>query len=206
MAIELFYHPFTRAANVVWMLEEIGEEYKLLFVDLQSGAHKKEPLISLNPMGKLPTLRDGDATLSESAAIGLYLADRYAPARLAPPLDAPERATYLRWSLYAPSVIEPGLYAHREQWEFKEVTVGWGNYEAMLDAISSAIDGREFILGDQFSMADVIFGGTIRFMLQFGMLEKRPEYEAYSTRLLERPAAKRADEINAEWRAKVTPG
>ena len=203
MSIELFYHPYTRAANTVWMLEEVGTEYELKFLNIMSGAHKSEALLSKNPMGKLPTIVDGDTVVSESAAIGLYLADRYALGSLAPKTDDPKRGAYLRWSLFAPSVIEPGLYAKQAKWEYKEASAGWGNYEAMLTSISHAIDGKDFILGNQFSMADIIFGGTIRFMLQFGMLEKRPEYVTYAERVSERPAAKRAEEINAEWRAKV---
>ena len=62
-------------------------------------------------MGKLPTLVDGDLVVTEAAAIALYLADRYAPGRLAPALDDPRRGTYLRWSFFAPSVIEPAVMA-----------------------------------------------------------------------------------------------
>ena len=87
MSITLYYHPFTRAAAVVTMLEELGVPYKLEFVDVRKSAHKDPDFLALNPMGKLPMLRDGDALITESAAIGMYLADRYAPGRLAPARD-----------------------------------------------------------------------------------------------------------------------
>ena len=70
MAIVLHHHPYSRAANVVWMLEELGEPYELRFVDIMTGAHKKPDLVSLNPMGKFPVLQDGDAIVTESAATG----------------------------------------------------------------------------------------------------------------------------------------
>ena len=196
MTITLHHHPHTRAAGVVWMLEEVGCVYELEYCDLRSGAHKTPSMKALNPMGKVPTLVDGEAVVTEVAAIGLYLADRYAPGVLAPPLDAPERGTYLRWSFYAPSVIEPGAAAHAAKWEFTASSVGWGTWEEMLDTISAAIGEGPWLLGEQFTMADVIFGGTVRWMTMFGMLEKRPEYLAYTERLNARPAWVRAKEIN----------
>ena len=178
------------------MLEELGIDHELRFVDMPAGAHKAPALLTLNPMGKLPILTDGDQVITEVAAIGLYLADRYALGRLAPKTDDPQRGTYLRWSLFAPSVIEPGAMAKLNHWQGKPSQVGWGTHEAMLEAIESAIRGRDYLLGDSFSMADVIFGGTVRYMLRFKMLEPRPVIVAYDERLAARPALQRADARN----------
>jgi glutathione S-transferase len=198
MSIVLYHHPFSRAATVVWMLEEVGAPYELRFVDIMKGGHKTPSMLALSPMGKLPILTDGDAVVTESAAIALYLADRHAYGRLAPKVDDPGRAAYLRWSFFAPSVIEPGLMAKSNGWTFKESQAGWGGFDAMISAMESAITGRDFVLGKEFSMADVVFGGTIRFMLMFKMLDPRPALTAYAERLSARPALKRADEINAK--------
>jgi glutathione S-transferase len=200
MSLGLFHHPFSRAANVVWMLEEVGEPYELRFVDILAGGQKSPEILALNPMGKLPTLKDGDAVVTESAAIALYLADRYAYGRLAPRVEEPARATYLRWSLFAPSVIEPGVMAKMAGWQFRPGQAGWGAFEEMVAAMESAVTGRDFVLGDTFSMADVIFGGTIRYMLGFKMMEPRPILSAYAERLGERPALKRAEAKNAAIR------
>jgi glutathione S-transferase len=197
MSIVLYHHPFTRAANVVWMLEEVGVPYELRFVDIMKGAHKAGELAALNPMGKLPILTDGDAVVTESAAIGLYLADRYSLGNLAPAPADPARATYLRWSLFAPSVIEPGSLAKASNWEFKPSQAGWGDYETMLRAMESALSNGDFVLGSKFSMADVIFGGTLRFMLRFKMVEAKPAFSAYNERLGARPALSRAEARNA---------
>jgi len=178
------------------MLEELGIDYELRFVDLLAGAHKAPELLALNPMGKLPILSDGDQIVTEVAAIGLYLADRYALGRLAPTLDDPKRGTYLRWSFFAPSVIEPGAMAKLNNWDAKPSQAGWGTHEAMLQAIEFAIGDKQYLLGDTFSMADVIFGGTVRYMLRFKMLEPRPAFTAYADRLSARPAAQRADARN----------
>jgi glutathione S-transferase len=179
------------------MLEEVGVPYELRFVDFATGQHKLPEILALNPMGKLPILTDGAAVITESAAIGLYLADRYAAGRLAPALDDPRRGTYLRWSLFAPGVIEPGLMAKAAGWAYKEGQAGWGNHESMLAAMQAALSNGDYLLGNDFSMADVIFGGTVRFMLMFKMLEPLPAFVAYAERLGARPALKRADARNA---------
>jgi glutathione S-transferase len=199
--ITLYHHPFSRAAGTVWALEEIGEPYELKFVDILKGGQKAPDVVALNPMGKLPILTDGDAVVTEAAAICLYLADRYAAGRLSPRLDDPKRATYLRWSLFSPSVIEPGALARVSKWEFKPGQAGWGDYESMMKAIELAIGGGPFLLGDTFSIADVILGGTLRYMLQFEMLEPRPSFTSYIERLNARPALQRADARNAAVRA-----
>lgn len=198
MSIVLYHHPFTRASGVVWMLEEVGAPYELRFVDIMKGAHKQPDIVALNPMGKLPLLTDGDTVVTEAAAIGLYLADRYAPGTLAPALDDPSRGTYLRWSLFAPSVIEPGAIAKAQAWDFKPSQAGWGDHETMLRAMEAAVEGRDFVLGTTFSMADVIFGGTLRFMLRFKMIAPSAVFTAYVERLQARPALQRADARNAK--------
>ncbi len=197
MTITLYHHPFSRAAGTVWALEEVGQPYELRFVDIMKGGQKDPDIIKLNPMGKLPILTDGDAVVTEACAISLYLADRYALGTLAPAFDDPNRAAYLRWSCFAPSVIEPGTMAKASKWEFKPSQAGWGDYEAMMVALDSAVTG-DYVLGSQFSMADVVFGGTVRFMMKFGQLENRAKLAAYVARLDARPASQRADARNAE--------
>lgn len=198
MSLVLYHHPLSRAANSVWMLEEVGVPYGLRFVDLRAGEQNTPDILEKNPMGKLPILVDGDLVVTESAAIGLYLADRYALGRLAPKPDDPARGTYLRWSFFAPSVIEPGLMAKGSGWKVNEGAAGWGSHDKMLQAMTAALEDRPYLLGDTFSMADVIFGGTLRYMLQFKMLEPRPVFERYVERLVERPAFERATARNAE--------
>jgi len=196
--ITLYHHPYSRAANVIWMLEELGVPYELSFVDILKGAQKAPEIVAQNPMGKVPILRDDDVVVTESAAIALYLADRYALGKLAPAPDDPARGPYLRWSFFAPSVIEPGMVAKSSGAQFKPSQVGWGTYESMIATIESAITGRSYILGDRFSMADCVFGGTVRYMLRFKMLDATPTFTSYAERLAVRPAAQRADAKNAQ--------
>ncbi|MCA9489559.1 MAG: glutathione S-transferase family protein [Myxococcales bacterium] len=203
MSITLYHHPHSRAATVIWMLEEVGQPYELHHVELRRGEQKEPGLLRLNPMGKLPVLVDGDAVVTEVAAIGMWLADRYAPGRLAPALDDPARATYLRWILFAPSVIEPAAMAKGAGWEVRAAQAGFGTFDSMQDSLSAAIGDGPWVLGEHFSMADVVLGATVRWFLRFGMLDARPEYSAYVERLNARPACQIADARNAEIAASL---
>jgi glutathione S-transferase len=184
MSLILHYHPYSRAAGTIWALEEAGVPYELKVVDIMKGEQKGPELVALNPMGKLPTLVDGDVVVTESAAIALYLADRHAPGRLAPALDDPRRGTYLRWSFFAPSVVEPAVMARSSGWTVKEVAAGWGTYDAMLAAAESAIKPGPFLLGDQ-------------------QIDARPAFTAYVARLDARPAFQRAEARNLAMRQQL---
>jgi glutathione S-transferase len=197
MAIALYYHPFSRAANVVWMLEEVGVEYELRWVDIMTGAQKSPELLALNPMGKLPILTDGEVVVTESAAIALYLGDRYAAGRLAPALDDPARGAYLRWAFFTPSVMEPAAAARTSGGEFNARAVGWGNFDDMLASTELALAKGPHLLGEHFSMADAVFGGTLRYMLMFKMIDPKPLFTDYVARLEARPAFQRSSATNA---------
>ena len=198
MSIVLYHHPYSRAATIVWMLEELAVPYELAFVDIMAGAQHSPEHLARNHMGKLPVLADGDVLVSEAAAIGLYLGDRYGLGTLAPALDDPARGAYLRWAVYGPSVVEPGCMAHSSKWEFKPGQAGWGSYERMLDTLQAALVPGPYLLGERFTMADMLLGGTLKWMLQFNMIEARPGFQAYADRLGARPAAQAADRKNAE--------
>lgn len=197
MALTLYHHPWSRAANVVWMLEELGLDYALRWVDITAGEQKAAEFLALNPMGKLPVLVDGEAVVSESAAVALYLGDRYAAGRLAPALDDPARGLYLRSAFFSPSVVEPAAAARASGGNFNAGAVGWGTYETMLDATETLIGAGPWLLGERFTMADTILGGTLRFLLTFGMVEPRPAFKSYVERLDARPAYQRAAARNS---------
>jgi glutathione S-transferase len=136
--------------------------------------------------------------VTEAAAIGLYLADRYSLGKLAPMPDDTSRAAYLRWSFFSPSVIEPAVSVKSAGAQFKPSQVGWGTYEGVLASMESAIAGKSYVLGDHFSMVDCVFGGAVRYLLRFKVLEPTPTFTAYAERLAARPAAQRADARNAQ--------
>jgi len=197
MSTILHHHPYSRAANVVWMLEELGVPYNLHYVDMMAGAQKSAEHRALNGMGKLPVLEDGEAVVSEVAAIAVYLGDRYALGRLAPALDDPRRGAYLRWCFFGPSVIEPGCAAKANVWEGRPGALGWGTYDELIATLEAGLTPGPWLLGEQFTMADIVVGGTLRWMLQFKMIEARPSFVDYAARLGQRPANVAAAARNA---------
>ena len=198
MSIVLYHHPFTRAATGVWMLEEVGQPYTLTYIDLKTGEHKQPEFIAKNPMGKLPVIEDGDVVVSETAAIGMYLADRYALGRLAPACDDPRRGRYLRACVIPAAVIEPAAMAKGAGWEYRPSNAGFGSFDDMVATVGELIGAGPFVLGEQFTMADVIFGATVRFMVRFKMMEADARITGYIERLDARPASIRAAAINAQ--------
>jgi glutathione S-transferase len=195
----VFYtHPMSRGRIVRWMLEEIGQPYRTELLDYDTTMKQREYL-TINPMGKVPSLRHGDTVVTEAAAICAYLADAYPPARLAPPPGHRSRGPYFRWLFFAAGPLETawtnqamGFVVPPE----RERMAGYGNFTKVLDTLEYALSQGRYLLGDEFSAADVYLGANIGFGLQFGMVEKRSAFVDYVGRLSSRPAAVRAKEID----------
>lgn len=195
--MRLYWAPQTRSVRAIWMLEEAGAEYELELVDIRAPDRRDgEAFRAASPMGKVPALCDGDAAMSESAAICLYVADRYAPGRLAPAVDDKERGRFLYWLLYTPAVIEPAMSERFNGVEPNRGRSGWGDFDLMIETWAAALGDRQWILGDAFSAADVMLGSSARFLRDFGMLPEAPAIEAYADRCGARDACRRAIEID----------
>lgn len=196
----LYHCPQTRSGSALWMNEELGAPARIELVDIKAGATRESDFLKINPMGKLPALTHAGATITESAAICAYLADAFPQAELAPAPDDPRRGTYLRWMFFAPSCIEPAMLDTFEQ-KVRENrgSVGHGVPSDVLAAIDDALSNGPYLLGDTFSAADVVFGGTLNFALMFGAFEKKPLYTDYVDRLMTRPAALRCNDLNTGY-------
>lgn len=194
--LTLYHNPQSRSATVHYMLHELGEPFEIVPIDLKAGEHKSAVFLKINPMGKLPVLRDGDVVVTETPAILVYLADKYPKAGLAPAVDEPDRGAYLRWLFFYGSCFEPALADMFLKRESPPSTVGWGKPSDVLDTLSAGLEPGPWLLGERFSAADVMVGSGVAFMLGFKVLPERPEYLAYAERLEARPArvaAKAAD-------------
>ena len=194
----LYTNPMSRGRIARWMLEEIGQPYRTVFLDYASTMHAADYL-AINPMGKVPAITHGGAVVTETAAICAYLADAFPAAGLAPDPGSRERATYYRWLFFAAGPVEAaivdkslGVTVPAE----KEAMVGYRNLGAAIDALETAVATGPYILGDRFSAADVYVGAQIGWGMMFGSIDKRPAFEAYSSRLQARPAAQRARELD----------
>ena len=193
--MKLFWAPQTRSQRAIWMLEEAGVDYEMEVVDI-AGENREDTaeFLAASPMGKVPAISDGDVAMSESAAICLYVADRYGMGTLAPALDDPLRGKYLYWMLYTPAVVEPAMSDKFHQVEVNRYSSGWGDFNMMIENWDSALDGREWIVGGQFTAADVMLGSSAIFLSMFNMLPETRNIGAYGERCLARPANQRAME------------
>jgi glutathione S-transferase len=196
MSDELIFYtnPQSRGRIIRWMLEEIGQPYRTELLDYASSMKAPE-FLAINPMGKVPAIRHGDTVVTESGAICAYLADAFPQAGLAPPLGDKRRGPYFRWMFFAAGPLESAITNKTLGLEVpaeRRPMVGYGCYEDAINGAESALKAGDYLLGDQFSAADVYFGSAIGFYLQFGSLEPRPAFVAYAERLQARPAAIRA--------------
>jgi len=197
-SLTLYTNPMSRGRIARWMLEETACSYETVL--LEYGTTMKSPdYLAINPMGKVPAIRHGDTVVTEGGAICAYLADAFPDAGLAPPPGNPRRGPYYRWLFFAAGPIEAavtakalGILAPTD----KAAMAGYGTYEDTIAALETAVRQGPYICGDQFTAADVYVGAQIGWGLMFGTIDRRPVFEDYYGRLAERPALKRANELD----------
>jgi glutathione S-transferase len=196
--ITLYFSPFSRGFTARWLLEEIGVPYRVETTDIRRGDHKREAYLRLNPMGKIPALTDGPVVVTECPAICLYLADCYAPGRLAPAIEDPRRGPYLRWMVFSTAVLEPSIYLDEPQDEAVARGRGWGTRAAVMASLEQALTPGPWLLGEMFSAADVMLGAVLSVALFTKRIPEPASFLTdYDARLSARPAYKRAAE--ATW-------
>ncbi len=191
--MKLYWAPKTRASRAVWMLEEAGVDYDIETVDIRAEERADDAaFLAASPMGKVPALVDGDVALAESAAICIYVADRYCSGTLAPAIDDPERGRFLYWTLYTPAVIEPAMGEKFSGSASNRLSHGWGDYDTMLQTLEDGLGQSTWILGENFTAADVMLGSSVVFMRLFGILPDSERLSAYADRCLARPGYRKA--------------
>jgi glutathione S-transferase len=202
--LTFYTNPMSRGAIVRWMLEEVGAPYETVVLDY--GTTMKAPeYLAVNPMGKVPAIKHGDTVVTEVAAICANLADAFPDAGLAP---APsDRGAYYRWLFYGAGPVEAAIMDRAlgitEIPADKQPMVGYGNYDQVVDVLDRHAGSTEYIAGNRFTAADVYVGSHLSWGTQFGTLPKRDSFDAYLARVLIRPAAQRAKELDDALRAEA---
>jgi glutathione S-transferase len=194
--ITFYYNPRSRAQMVRWMLEEVGAPYRLVTLDFEKNEHKSPEFLAINPMGKLPTIVHRGTVVTETAAIIAYLADIFPQAGLAPPPGDSARGAYYRWLFFGAGCFEPALLdkmLQRPEPKSK-AAVGWGSYQEVVAALKTALTPGPYLLGEQFTAADVYVGSEISWAMMFGApgLKGDPVFDEYVARITARPAYTKA--------------
>ncbi len=201
--LTLYHAAPSRSSIVRWMLEELGEPYDLHLLSLAKGEQLAPGYLAVNPMGKVPALKHRGVIVTEAAAICTYLADEFPRAKLNVPIGDPRRGPYLKWLFFGPSCIEPAMIdrAAPRQEQPRRGMLGYGDFDTVMEVAAKAVEPGPYLMGEQFTAADVVVGSTLRWGLMFKLIPERPEFMAYRARLEQRPALARAVALDQELTA-----
>jgi len=186
----------TRSLRARWALQELDAEFEFVPVNLLAGENRHPDFLRLNPAGKLPILVDGDLVLTESAAIVMYLAEKYGAKGLMP-ADLSERAQAYRWSMFAVTELEQPLwriarhsFVYPEEKRLPEdIALAKEEFKAMAAILDRHMDKREFIVGDTITIADCVTAYVLDWGNENGLLDDYPNLKAYLERMYARPKA-----------------
>jgi glutathione S-transferase len=182
-----------RSGRIRWLFEELGVNYEDHFLNWESQEHKSAEYLKLNPMGRVPTIRYEGRTFQEAGAICMNFTDMYSSKGLAPNIDSPLRADYYQWIFFASSTLEPLLEKMWRAKEAKDTKAEDGLGEDLKAAsimLETALSGRNFLVGNEFSTADIMIGSILNWNEAF--LRLSPMFKPYFERLKARPACRRS--------------
>ena len=198
MNLTLFHAPNSRSGAARFLLDELGASYDLHVLDLKKKEQRAPDYLAINPMGKVPAIRHGDALVTELPAIFIYLADLFPGAGLAPALDDPLRGPYLRWLAFYGSSFEPAVVDLAMKREPTPPSMcPYGDYDTMLATLTGQLRAGPYLLGERFSAADVLWANALGWTTRFKLVPELPEIMAYMERVNSRPAARRAADADA---------
>jgi glutathione S-transferase len=195
--MKLYGFPPTRSIRVLWTLRELEAEFEFVNVDPGKGELRSPEFLAVNPAGKLPALVDGDFALTESVAICLYLAEKY-PGKGLLPGDLRARAEVYRWLLFTATELEQPLWRMTrhavlyppEKRLAAEIPIARQDFLEMAAVMETHMDGRQFLVGDDLTVADIVAAYTLD-MATVGkqLLENLPRLHGYMERMYARPKA-----------------
>lgn len=192
--ITLYHAPRSRSSRIIWLLEELGAEYKIELVPIVrgdgNGAPAPDSYLAIHPLRKVPAIKVFDEIVYESGAICLYLTDSHPKKEIGPLPGHNDRAEYVRWLFFYAGVIEPAATARFQGWD-KEKPTGFGKFEDIEAIVSKQLEATPYLLGDAFSAADILIGSALQFF-KGTLFPDRKHYNDYLARITSRPAYARA--------------
>ncbi|MEI9888505.1 MAG: glutathione S-transferase family protein [Rhizomicrobium sp.] len=192
--ITLYHAPRSRSSRILWLLEELGVDYRIELVPIArgdgSGAPAPDTYREVNPFKKVPTLKIFSEVVYESGAICLYMTDSHQKHKIGPLPGENTRAEYVRWLFLYAGVLEPAATARFQGWD-KEKPTGFGTIEDVEALVSAQLQATPYLLGDEFSAADILYGTALQYF-KGTLFPARKHYDDYLARITSRPAYIRA--------------
>lgn len=184
--MKLYGSGATRSLRVLWALRELDAEFEFVSVNLKDRENLQPAFLRINPAGKVPVLVDGDFVLTESAAIVMYLAEKY-PDKGLMPADPEVRAQAYRWTMFAVTELEQPLWRIAKNTFVypkasrlpQEITLATQEFKAMAAVLERHMDGREFIVGGKISVADCITAYVLDWGNENKLIDQCPSLKAY---------------------------
>jgi len=191
--IRLYHAPRSRSFRTLWLLEEIGASFELEIVTIRrgDGSGARDPG-NPHPHGKVPALMHNTTLIFETTAITIYLTDMFPQSALGPKIGDSDRGAYLSWLAYYSGVFEPALTAKFLKIEHIYGTFGWAPFDEVLELLNKTIKAGPYLLGEKFSAADIIFGGSMPMLMLRGIVPETDALKAYAARVTSRPSFLRA--------------
>ena len=187
--LTFFHSPNTRSSGAYILLEELCAPFELHVVNMKAGEQRKPEYLAVNPMGKVPAIRHGDALVTEQGAVFLYLADMFPKAGLAPAIGDPLRGPYLRWMVYYGSCFEPAVVDRSQKREPAPAAMSpYGDFDTMFRTLTDQLAKGPYILGERFTAADVLWGTALTWITRFKLVPELPVIKAYCDRINARPS------------------
>jgi glutathione S-transferase len=202
--LTLYHMPQSRSSTILWLLEEIGQPYDLKILDGKKGENRAPAYLTINPLGKVPALVHDGVVITEAAAICAYMADAFPEAGLGVPIGHPRRGPYLKWLFFGAGCLDAALMDRMLKHEpGPAAAVGYRDFDSTLDLIAKAVETGPYLLGNRFTAADLYIGSGLQWGLWTELIPLRSEIVAYTARLAERPAARRAHQKDMEIAASL---
>ncbi|WP_372360789.1 glutathione S-transferase family protein [Xanthomonas sp. NCPPB 1325] len=195
--ITLFHNPRSRSRGVLVLLEELGASYDVRLVDLELAQQRSPEFLAINPMGKIPTIVHGSSVVTEQGAIYQYLAEMYPEAGLSPAPGDADRGAYLRWLAFYGSAFEPAIMDLALKREAPPRSLSpYADADTVLAVVHAQLAQGDYLLGARCSAADVLWGGALGWMVEFGLIDPPAPTRAYIARMAARPAVARAAAVD----------
>ena len=195
--IVFFHAPHSRSSATRAMLEELGAPYDMVALNLAAGEQRTPDYLAINPMGKVPAIRDEGVLITEQPAILMHLAELYPEKNLAPAPGDPLRGAWLRWMVFYGSCFEPAMMDFsRKREPLPPMQCGYGDYDSVMRVVAAQLEHGPWLLGERFTAADVLWGSALNFGLMMKLVPDWPVFRAYAARVQARPAIRRARELD----------